>query len=288
VQIFRERYGLDKPLPVQYVIYLGKLVRGDMGESEQSMRPVRDDLGEYIPATAELALTAIVLAAVLGVGLGVLAALNRNSLVDQILRVVSLGGMSMPSFWLALVALYVFFYQLSVVPGSGRLDPGMPRPLAVTGLYTLDALFSGRMDILGNALQHLILPACVLAAFNMGLFTRFTRSAVLEVLENDYVRTARAKGLPERTVVLGHVLRAASPPVVTVIGLAFGNVMTGTVLVENIFAWPGIGRYSFRSATTLDLPSIVGVMLFVALVYILANMVVDVLYSLIDPRVRVS
>jgi peptide/nickel transport system permease protein len=144
------------------------------------------------------------------------------------------------------------------------------------------------MDTLANALQHLILPACVLAAFNMGLFTRFTRSAVLEVLGNDYVRTARAKGLPEHAVILGHVLRAASPPVVTVIGLAFGNVMTGTVLVENIFSWPGIGQYSFRSATTLDLPSIVGVMLFVALVYILANMVVDVLYGVIDPRVRLS
>jgi peptide/nickel transport system permease protein len=288
VQIFRERYGLDKPVPQQYIIYLGKLLQGDMGESEQSRRPVRADLAEYIPATAELALTSIVLSGVLGVGLGVLAALQRNKLTDQVLRVVSLGGMSMPSFWLALVSLYVFFYQLSWAPGSGRLDPVVPRPPAVTGMYTIDALLSGRMDTLGNALQHLILPACVLAAFNMGLFTRFTRSAVLEVLGNDYVRTARAKGLPERVVILGHVLRAASPPVVTVIGLAFGNVMTGTVLIENIFSWPGIGQYSFRSATTLDLPSIVGVMLFVALVYILANMVVDVLYGVIDPRVRLT
>jgi peptide/nickel transport system permease protein len=288
VQIFRERYGMDKSVPQQYVIYLGKLLQGDMGESEQSRRPVRTDLAEYIPATAELALTSIVLSGVLGVALGVLAALQQNKLTDQVLRVVSLGGMSMPSFWLALVSLYVFFYQLSWVPGSGRLDPVVPRPPAVSGLFTIDALLSGRMDTLGNALQHLILPACVLAAFNMGLFTRFTRSAVLEVLGNDYVRTARAKGLPERAVILGHVLRAASPPVVTVIGLAFGNVMTGTVLVENIFSWPGIGQYSFRSATTLDLPSIVGVMLFVALVYTLANMVVDVLYGVIDPRVRVS
>ncbi len=251
VQIFRERYGLDKPVPQQYVIYLGKLLQGDMGESEQSRRPVRTDLAEYIPATAELALTSIVLSGVLGVALGVLAALQRNKLTDQVLRVVSLGGMSMPSFWLALVSLYVFFYQLSWVPGSGRLDPVVPRPPAVTGMFTIDALLSGRMDTLGNALQHLILPACVLAAFNMGLFTRFTRSAVLEVLGNDYV-------------------------------------MTGTVLVENIFSWPGIGQYSFRSATTLDLPSIVGVMLFVALVYILANMVVDVLYGVIDPRVRLT
>lgn len=288
VQVFREHYGLDKPLPVQYAVYLTNLLHGDMGESEQSRRAVRADLGEYIPATAELALSSIVLSAVLGVGLGVLAALRRNQLTDQVLRVVSLGGMSMPSFWLALVALYVFFYQLSLVPGSGRLDPGVPRPPQITGLFTLDALLSGHLDIFANALQHLILPACVLAAFNMGLFTRFTRSAVLEVHDNDYVRTARAKGLPERAVISGHVLRAASPPVITVIGLAFGNVMTGTVLVENIFSWPGIGQYSFRSATTLDLPAIVGVMLFVALVYILANLVVDVLYGLIDPRVRLA
>lgn len=286
VRVFREHYGLDKPLPVQYVVYLSNLVHGDMGESEQSRRPVRTDLGEYIPATAELAVTSIVLSAFLGVGLGVVAALRRNKLTDQVLRVVSLAGMSMPSFWLALVALYVFFVQLSLLPGSGRLDPGVPAPPHLTGMFTFDALLSGRWDVLTNALQHLILPSCVLAAFNMGLFMRFTRSAVLEVVDNDYVRTARAKGLSEFSVIVGHVLRAASPPVITVIGLAFGNVMTGTVLVENIFSWPGIGQYSFRSATTLDLPAIVGVMLFVALVYILANLAVDVLYGVIDPRVR--
>jgi peptide/nickel transport system permease protein len=288
VQVFRERYGLDKPLPVQYVVYLGNLLHGDMGESEQSRRPVRTDLAEYVPATAELALTAIVLSAFLGVALGVFAALHRDGWPDQVLRVVSLGGMSTPSFWLALVALYVFFYLLSWVPGSGRLDPGIPVPPRVTGMITVDALLSGQLDVFSNAVQHLILPACVLAAFNMSLFMRFTRSATLEVLQNDYVRTARAKGLSERSVVFGHVLRAASPPIITVIGLAFGNVMTGTVLVENIFSWPGIGQYSYRSATTLDLPAIVGVMLFVALVYILANLVVDVAYGVIDPRVRLT
>jgi peptide/nickel transport system permease protein len=196
--------------------------------------------------------------------------------------------MSTPQFWLALIALYVFFYKLSVVPGSGRLDAAVLPPPHLTGLFTVDALVAGQFDVFANSLQHLILPACVLAAFNMGLFTRFTRSAVLEVLENDYVRTARAKGLPELMVVLRHVLRAASPPILTVVGLAFGNVMTGTVLVENIFSWPGIGQYSYRSATALDLPAIVGVMLFVAIVYVLVNMVVDILYGVIDPRVRLA
>jgi peptide/nickel transport system permease protein len=288
VRLYREHYGLDKPLPVQYQIYLTNLLHGDLGESEQSRRAVRLDLAEYIPATAELALTSMLLAIVLGITLGVIAALNRNRWSDQLLRVVSLGGMSTPQFWLALVALYVFFYKLGIAPGSGRLDAIVLPPPHFSGLFTIDALLAGQLDVFTNALQHLILPASVLAAFNMGLFTRFTRSAVLEVLENDYVRTARAKGLPEPAVVFRHILRAASPPVMTVVGLAFGNVMTGTVLVENIFSWPGIGQYSFRSATSLDLPAIVGVMLFVGLVYILVNMFVDILYGVIDPRVRVA
>jgi peptide/nickel transport system permease protein len=288
VRLYRQHFGLDKPLPVQYLVYLGNLLHGDLGESEQSRRAVSTDLAEYIPATAELAITSMVLACLLGITLGVVAALRRNRLTDQVLRVVSLGGMSTPQFWLALVALYVFFYQLSWVPGSGRLDAAVLPPPHLTGLFTIDSLAAGQFDVFVNSVQHLILPACVLAAFNMGLFTRFTRSAVLEVLENDYVRTARAKGLSELTVVFRHVLRAASPPILTVVGLAFGNVMTGTVLVENIFAWPGIGQYSYRSATALDLPAIVGVMLFVAIVYILVNMVVDILYGVVDPRIRLA
>ena len=288
MRAFREHYGLDKPLPVQYGLYLVHLVHGDMGESQQSHRPVRTDLGEYIPATAELAVTSMLVAGILGISLGVLAAVRRNRFTDQVLRVVSLGGISMPTFWLALVGLYLFFYKLSWVPGSGRLDPGILPPPHVTGLYTADALLAGQPDVAANALQHLILPALVLAAYNVGLLTRFTRSAVLEVIDNDYVRAARAKGLPERDVVGRHVLRAALPPVVTVAGLAFANVMTGTVLVENIFAWPGIGQYAYRSATTLDLPAIMGVTLFVALVYVVVNMFVDLLQGVLDPRVRVA
>lgn len=288
VAAFRAHYGLDKPLPVQYAVYLQHLAVGDLGQSEQSHRAVRTDLAEYVPATAELALTSIVIAFVLGIGLGVLAAVRRNKLTDQVLRVISLGGISMPTFWLALVALYVFFFQLGWVPGSGRLDPGVSPPPHVTGLYTFDALISGQFDVLGNAFQHLILPACVLAAYNIGLLTRFTRSAVLEVINNDYIQAARAKGLPEHTVVLRHVLRAALPPIITVGGLAFANVMTGTVLVESIFSWPGIGQYAFHSATTLDLPAIMGVSLFVAVVYITVNFVVDVLYGIVDPRIRVG
>jgi peptide/nickel transport system permease protein len=288
VQLYKQRYGLDKPLPVQYEVYLSHLLRGDLGVSEQSGRPVTVDLAVAIPATAELAITSMILALPIGVALGVVAALRRNRLTDQVLRVISLAGMSTPQFWLALVALYFFYYLLGWAAGSGRLDPAYLPPPHVTGLFTLDALLVGQIDIFVNAIQHLVLPACVLAAFNIGLFTRFTRSAVLEVLQNDYVRTARAKGLPERVVILRHVLRAASPPVLTIIGLAFANVLTGTVLVENIFSWPGIGQYAFFSATTLDLPSIVGVMLFFAIVYIVLNLSVDILHGIIDPRLQVT
>ena len=288
VQAFREKYGLDKPLPVQYALYLEHLARGDLGQSEQSHRPVLADLQEFGPATAELAITSMVIAFLLGISLGVLAAVRRNKLTDQVLRVVSLGGISMPVFWLALVAIYVFFFKLGWLPGSGRLDPGVLPPPHATGLYTIDALIAGDGDVFANALQHLILPACVLAAYNVGLLTRFTRSAVLEVINNDYIHAARAKGLPERSVVLRHVLRAALPPIITVGGLAFANVMTGTVLVEKIFAWPGIGNYAFLSATTLDLPAIMGVSLFVAIVYIVVNFTVDILYGVVDPRIRVA
>ena len=288
VAAFRHHYGLDKPLPEQYGFYLWRLVHGDLGESEQNHDPVTHDLATFIPATAELALVSILIAVVVGVGLGVVAAVRRNKLTDHLLRVLSLGGVSMPTFWIALVALYLFFYKLGWLPGTGRLDPVIEPPPHTTGFYTIDAALAGQWGTAWNALQHLVLPALVLAAYNVGLLTRYTRTAVLEVISNDYVRAARSKGLPERTVILRHVLRAALPTVLTVIGLAFANVMTGAVLVENIFSWPGIGQYAYRSATTLDLPAIMGASLFVAVVYIVINFAVDVLYGVIDPRIRIT
>jgi peptide/nickel transport system permease protein len=194
----------------------------------------------------------------------------------------------MPTFWIALVALYVGFFRLGWFPGAERLDPGTSAPPSVTGLYTIDALLAGNWGLFVQALHHLVLPALVLAAFNVSLLTRFTRSAVLEVIGNDYVRAARAKGLPERTVVLRYIVRGALPSVVTVLGLVFANVLTGAVLVEKIFSWPGIGQYAFQAAVNVDVPAIAGVSLFVAVVYITINFIVDVLYGLIDPRIRVT
>jgi peptide/nickel transport system permease protein len=288
VEAFRERYGLDDALPVQYLTYLRNLLRGDLGISLQTGESVRTNLGTFIPATAELAILSTFVAVIVGVSFGVIAAVRRNRFTDHTLRVVSLAGISMPTFWLALVALYVFFFRLGWFPGGDRLDPGVLPPPHKTGMFTIDALLAGQWSVAWDAFHHLILPALVLAAYNVGLLTRYTRTAVLEVIGNDYVRAARAKGLSEASVLVRHVLRAALPSVVTVISLIFANVLTGTVLVETIFAWPGIGQYAYRSAVTLDLPAIMGVSLFVAVVYITINFVVDVLYGVIDPRIRVT
>jgi peptide/nickel transport system permease protein len=230
----------------------------------------------------------MLIAVVVGVSLGLIAALRRNKLTDQVLRIVSLGGISMPTFWLGLIAFYIFFFRLNWLPGSGRLEPATLPPPSHTGFYTVDALIAGQWSTFSDAFRHLVMPGLVLAAYNIGLLTRYTRSAVLEVINDDYVRAARSKGMPGRIVLLRHVLRAAMPAIVTVIGLSFANVMTGTVLVEKIFSWPGIGLYAYNSATTLDLPAIMGVSLFVAVVYITINFIVDVLYGVIDPRLRIQ
>jgi peptide/nickel transport system permease protein len=288
VATFKHHYGLDKPLPQRYVIYLGHLLHGDLGQSSLTHNSVRSDLGQFIPATGELALYSVLFAAIVGIAFGVLAALRRNRPADHVLRVTSLAGISMPTFWIALVALYVGFYKLGWFPGADRLDPGTLPPPHVTGLYTIDALLAGKLGLFGQAFHHLVLPALVLAAFNVSLLTRFTRSAVLEVIGNDYVRGARAKGLPERIVVVRYILRAALPSVVTVLGLVFANVLTGAVLVEKIFSWPGIGQYAYQAAVNLDVQAIAGVSIFVAIVYVTVNFVVDVLYGVIDPRIRIT
>ena len=288
VAAFEQHYGLDKPLPVRYFIYLGHVLQGDLGESSLTHGPVTHDLGQFIPATAELALYSVLLAAVVGIPFGVVAALRRNRPTDHALRVASLAGISMPVFCIALVALYVGFFRLGWFPGADRLDPGVEPPPHVTGLYTIDAALAGDFGLFTQALHHLVLPALVLAAFNVSLLTRFTRSAVLEVMGNDYVRAARAKGLQEGTVIRRYILRAALPSVVTVLGLVFANVLTGAVLVEKIFSWPGIGQYAYQAAVNVDVPAIAGVSMFVAVVYVTTNFIVDVLYGVIDPRIRVT
>jgi peptide/nickel transport system permease protein len=288
VAAFKERYGLDKPLPQQYVTYLGDLATGDLGPSNQTGHSVSEDLRTAIPATIELALVGIVMTIVLGVGFGTLAGIYRGRWLDQVVRVVSLVGASAPSFWLALLAFYIFFFKLGWAPPGGRLDASTPAPPEVTGLYTVDALLAGQWSTFWEALAHIALPAFVLATYSVSFMVRFTRSAVLEVLGEDYILSAYAKGLPRRSITFGHVLRAAAPGVITLVGLSFATLLSGTVLVEQIFSWPGIGEYAYLSATSLDLNAVMGVSLFIAIVYVVLNFLVDLLYGVVDPRIRVT
>jgi ABC-type dipeptide/oligopeptide/nickel transport system permease component len=285
VAAYRHHYGLDKPLPVQYGLYLWHLVHGDFGLSQLTQRPVSDDLRQYFPATVELALAAIVIALVFGVALGMVGALYQNRLPDRLVRFVTLFGISLPSFWLGLVAFYFFFFKFGWLPGEGRLSPALNPPTSITGLYTVDSLLTGNWTDLWDSIRHLVLPACVLACYTISFVARFSRAAILEVLSRDYVQAARAKGLPERVVILRHVMRPASPAIVTIAGLAFGGLLSGAVLVEQVFSWPGLGQYAYRSSTSLNLPGIAGVSIVIAAVYIVVNLVTDLLYVAIDPRI---
>ncbi len=287
VKAYKEHWGLDKSLPEQYLVYIGNLAHGDLGTSIISRRSVGEDLGEALPATFELATTAI-LFSLLGVPLGIMAALNHRKLPDGLIRFFSLLGSSVPVFWLAYIAIFVFYSQLSWLPATDRLDTGLATPNRLTGFYTIDALVSGRWDLLGSALRHLFLPALVLSFTTIGVIIRLSRSITLEVMQNEYIRTARAKGLNDSKVVRRHALPNILVPVITVISLSYGNLLSGTVLTETIFSWPGLGRYAFQSATKLDFPAIMGVSIIVALIYITINLVVDLLYGFLDPRIRTS
>jgi len=285
---FRAEYGLNQPLPQQYFAYLGRLTHFDLGTSWQTHRPVADDLAKAIPATMEIALTAIVSAAIIGLVFGALSAYRRGKLTDQVLRLISLIGISVPTFWMAIVCFYVFYYRLGIAPGSGRLSPGDSPPPHVTGMYTVDALLSGQWQTFVDAAAHLALPSLVLTLYTVGLLTRFSRTSFLEVLNRDFIRAAKAKGLPGRTVFFRYVFRAAAIPILTIVGLAFGSLLSGTVLVESIFSWPGLGSYAYQASSKLDLLAVMGVGLFVGVVYLGINLVVDILYGFIDPRVKVG
>ncbi|HLZ25706.1 MAG TPA: ABC transporter permease [Chloroflexota bacterium] len=286
VAAFRQQWGLDKPLPEQYLTYLRNLVQGNLGVSIRTHMPVAEDLGRYLPASAELAIMATLVGIGLGIPFGVASAVRRNHWVDHVVRGVSLLGVSSPVFWLGLIALYVFYFRLGWLPGPGRLDTGLAEPTHVTGMYTFDSLLTGNWTTLVSSVRHLMLPGLVLASVYIGLVTRMTRSSMLEVLSADYVRTARGKGLRRRTVIYRHALGNALIPTITVLGLAFGDILAGTVLTETIFSWPGIGRYAYQSAVTLDFPSIMGVSLLIAAVFITVNLATDMAYVLLDPRLR--
>ena len=286
VAAFEAKYGLDQPIIVQYFLYIKNLLQFDLGTSIRTNNPVLSELARCFPATIELALFAIILAAVFGILFGVISAIKRNSLADQAVRAVSVTGVSIPSFWFALLVLYLFYYKLGILPGPGRLSTEFSPPETVTGLYVIDSLIEGDMMKALDALSHLILPGIVLAAFTMGLITRTTRSNLLDVMSTDYIRTARAKGLPEWKVLGKHALRNALLPVVTYIGPMFAALITGSFVVEKVFGIPGIGNLFTNSILNRDYTLIMGITVFFSVILVICILVVDILYVLIDPRIK--
>jgi peptide/nickel transport system permease protein len=285
---YRHEWGLDRPLPIQYLTYVWNLLHGDLGVSITSRRPVTTDLRQYFPATLELSTAATLFSVIVGIPLGVLASVRRNRPADHISRLISLIGISTPVFWLGLLALIIFYYHFGWFPGSGQIDVGIHEPHTITGMLIVDSLLEGDWQAFTNGLWHLVLPAVVLGSYTLGIVTRITRGSMLEVLAQDYIRTARAKGLRAGTVVFRHALRNGIMPTLTLVGLAYGSLLSGAVLTETIFSWPGIGRYATSTAGTLDFPAIMGVALLTAFIFVVLNLIVDVLYGVLNPQIRLG
>src|SRR2546428_651777 len=285
VEKLRAELQLNHPLPVQFVKYLGRVLQGDLGRSIQNSERVTVLLAKRFPATIELTLGAMLIASVVGVLTGVVAATRQHSWFDGLSMFVALFGFSMPIFWLGIMLILLFAWYLGWFPISGRLDYTLELS-RVTNLYLLDALISGNWQALGNALRHLVLPAITLSSVPLAIIARMTRSSLLEVLRQDYVRTARAKGLAEQRGVSRHALKNAFIPVVTVIGLNVGSLLGGAILTETIFAWPGVGRLVVDSIFARDYPIVQGAVLVIAILFVLINLLVDLSYAYLDPRIR--
>lgn len=291
VEAARRELGLDRPLPVQIAKYVGGVATGDWGLSLRTRRPVLEDIAQRAPASIELVTAAMLLALAVGIPLGLVAARWRGRSPDVLSRLVAVVGVSMPSFWLAIVLQLVFFQWLNLLPVAGSYDPDLDytSPLrSVTNMPILDALLTGNWTVFTSALTHVILPAVVIAAYPAGVITRMVRASVLDTIGEDHVRMVRALGFPERSVFARFALRHAWSPVVALLALVFAYALVNTFLVEAIFNRPGLGSYAASAIGALDTPAIVGVTLFVALVYVLGNLVVDVVQAMIDPRIRVA
>ncbi len=286
VAAIRQELGLDKPLIDQFRIYVEGLLRGDLGTSITSRRPVIDDLARFAPATIELALSAMTLSVAGGLIFGVLSAVYKDSWIDQLVRLIAMVGVSTPSFWLALLLLLFFYGQLDLFPAGGRIDPDLAALPQPTGLYMIDGALALRGDVLSSALAHLFLPSLCLALITTGGFARLIRASLLEELGRSYVRTARAIGLTRWRTVLRHALPNALTPFVTQLGLSFAGMLTGAVVTESMFGWPGMGGYILQATETLDFPAIMGFTLVVGVIYAVLNLVIDLCYLLLDPRLR--
>lgn len=287
VEQFKAQWDLDKPITQQYVAFLRDLLRGDFGVSMSSAVPITRLLYERVPPTIELAVSAMIIATLIGVSAGVISAVTRNRLLDFTVRVGSLLGMSVPWFWIAIVLIIVFAVQLKWLPVGGRIagDIGYER---ITNFMLIDTLLTGNWAALRSHLRHLILPALAIGLTSAGFIARLTRGAMLEVMAKDYIRAARAKGLRERLVVLKHALRNASLPVTTFLGLQFGALLGGAVITEMVFSWPGMGRLLLDGILRRDYPVVQAAVIVVAFIYVIVNLIVDLIYHFIDPRLRHS
>jgi peptide/nickel transport system permease protein len=288
VEAFKEKWGLNESIGIQYINYMKNLLHLDLGVSIRTGNSVMEELRRSYPATMELAFFSILFASVFGIAFGIISATKRNSIADQLLRAVSVTGVSVPSFWFAIIMLFIFYSTLSWAPGTGRLSISITKPVHITGMYVLDGILTGNFAAAKDAMSHIVLPSIVLGSFTMGLITRTARASLLETLSTDYIRTAKAKGLSRFGVMTKHAFGNAAIPILTVIGVGFGNLLGGMVVVEKIFAWPGVGQYAYQSVMGLDFPSIIGVSLLIAANYAIINLAIDLLYGVVDPRVRDS
>ena len=283
----RTNMGLDRPLPEQYIKYMGELLQGNLGTSIFSQIAISDDIKRRFPATLELSLAAMFFALLVGVPLGIVAAVRRNTIVDNAAMMIALVGVSMPVFWLGMIMKFIFSVQSKVFPPSARIDDILSFTFVpITNMYILDGILRLSPAIVWDATLHLVMPAIALGTIPMAIIARMTRSSMVEVLSQDYVRTARAKGLVQRTVIWKHALRNAMLPVITVVGLSFGGLLSGAVLTESIFAWSGIGSWIYEGISQRDYPVIQSGVLLVSFVFVLVNLMVDMSYAFFDPRIQ--
>jgi peptide/nickel transport system permease protein len=285
----RKTLGFDRPLPEQFVHYVSDLAHGNFGNSLSTGRPVSVEITSRLPASAELTLVGLILSMLIAVPLGVLAAVRQGSWIDHTCRVVATAGVSLPVFFTGLLLVYVFYYLLGWAPAPiGRLDVFYTAPTQYTGFYLLDSLFTGNFETFRAALSQLILPALTLGVFSLAPIARMTRASMLAVLASDFVRTARASGLKTSTVIITYAFRNAMLPVVTTLGMVFSFLLGANVLVEKVFAWPGIGSYAVEALIASDFAPVQGFVLTMAILYVALNLAIDILYGVIDPRVRLD
>lgn len=286
IERMEEKLGYNKPLHIRFADFISGAVVGDFGESLRTNKPVMEDIKRYFPATLELTLLAMLMAIVFGISFGILSAVYRNKWIDQISRFFSIIGVSMPVFWTGLLLLLLFYYKLDLFAGAGRLGFFTTPPKHITGMYLLDSVITGNWTAFKDALNHILLPAFCLGFLATASIARTTRSSMLDVLKQEYITTAKAKGLSQFVIITRHALRNALIPTVTIVGLTFGSLLGGAVLTETVFSLPGLGRYITAGLLSLDYNSVMGGTLYIAFVYCLVNLIVDIIYAILDPRMR--